>query len=124
MNRFVYIVQASNGRIKIGISNNPDERFEYLAAMSPLTISLLHFFETSHAWHFEWRLHYFFDGDRHHGEWFDLLENQVEWLCSLEDDDWDDVVTITEPYMPYPDRSIPMKELKNRSEIAISRAMS
>ncbi len=92
--------------------------------MSPLTLDLIHIFETPNAWRFEWRLHWFFNELRHHNEWFDLSENQVEWLCSLEDEDWDSVVTITEPYMLYPSRSTPMAELKNRSEIELSRAMS
>lgn len=100
----VYIIQASNGRVKIGIARDPIKRFEKLAIVSPLTLDLIHFFEVDNAWQFEWRLHIFFDALRHHNEWFDLSQDQVQWLCTLDEDSWHEVLKISEPYMERPRR--------------------
>ena len=65
----VYFIEADNGLIKIGRSQNVMQRFAGLAAASPTPLRLLGFIADTVSCH-ETRLHELFAAQRHHGEWF------------------------------------------------------
>ena len=96
---YVYITQAENGRVKIGIAKDVIKRHQTIEACSPLYVYLLHHFEAKFPWHVERMLHAFFERFRHHGEWFDLSDAQTKWLCSLSDDDYDEIKRLAAPYL-------------------------
>jgi hypothetical protein len=68
----VYFIEAENGLIKIGMSDNPKKRFRSLRTMSPIKIELVKWIKLDRTKSFilEQRLHKIFKSYRVHGEWF------------------------------------------------------
>lgn len=80
---YVYIIKASNGYYKIGISRNPDKRFKELqrdAATWAIELELVHIIATNKAYILEQSLHKRFAEQRVRGEWFLLAQSDIEWL--------------------------------------------
>lgn len=73
----IYIIKASNGLLKIGMTSNPRARVRSLQTGSPLHLSVAHkqSVPTPRARTAEKRVHYRLRHSRVHGEWF---------KCSLE----------------------------------------
>lgn len=80
---YVYLIKASNGYCKIGISHNPDKRFKILqreAAVWAITLELVHVITSNRAYILEQSFHKRFAGQRVTGEWFLLTPRDIEWL--------------------------------------------
>jgi plasmid stabilization system protein ParE len=80
---YVYVIRASNGYYKIGISFNPHQRFKDLqrdAATWAIELELIHVIESKNAYGLEQSLHKRFAEQRVNGEWFLLTTPDVEWL--------------------------------------------
>lgn len=68
--RHVYVIECG-GRIKIGISVNPNERAQQIEIVSPFKIESVWFtMLTRYARRIEALAHAHFDAERVHGEWF------------------------------------------------------
>jgi hypothetical protein len=78
----VYIIRASNGYYKIGISFRPHERIKKLPheVAWAKDLKLVHTIAIRNAYGLEQSLHRHFAAQRVTGEWFLLTEQDVEWL--------------------------------------------
>ena len=81
--RFVYLIKATNGLIKIGIAKNVAQRLRQLDNMSPVPLELLHTIETKNARELEGELHERFALKRVRGEWFSLANPDILWVLNL-----------------------------------------
>lgn len=82
---YVYIIKASNGYYKIGISYDPHVRFKDLqreAAIWAVDLELVHTIASKNAYALEQSLHGRFREQRVTGEWFLLTAQDIEWLQS------------------------------------------
>jgi hypothetical protein len=64
----IYVAQAENGLIKIGISADPHKRLHTISLYSPLQVRLIAVFDGDRAT--ESDLHSSFQPHRRHNEWF------------------------------------------------------
>ena len=80
----LYLMKAENGLYKIGISTNPKARYASLAT-GPIAIGLLWSKEMITAREVEQELHRHFQAKRIRGEWFELNEQDVEYIRRLAD---------------------------------------
>lgn len=84
---FVYLIQAENQLVKIGVSINPQKRFQTLNTASPIELSILFSIKSDDAYTLEDKLHKRF-ADRHiKGEWFSLSEEDI---ASVKKEYWND----------------------------------
>ena len=82
MKRKTYFILAKlAGLVKIGQSDNPEERLLNLQVGSPETLELLLVLDHKSPFE-EQQLHFRFRCFRHHGEWFEF-RNEVR-LCDRE----------------------------------------
>lgn len=81
--RFVYLIKATNGLIKIGIAKDVAQRLRTLDNMSPVPLDLLHVIETKNARELEGELHERFALKRIRGEWFSLTTADMLWVLNL-----------------------------------------
>lgn len=65
---YVYFIQAPNGLVKIGKSNNPKQRLKNLQHMSPVRLEMKRTIRG--GLYLEHALHKYFKHLRKHGEWF------------------------------------------------------
>lgn len=80
---YVYVIKASNGYYKIGISVRPHKRFKELqreAATWAISLELVHIIASNKAYVLEQYFHKHFAGQRVIGEWFLLTDCDVKWL--------------------------------------------
>jgi len=80
---YVYFIQGAD-KIKIGIAQDPQSRFENIQNMSPIRLRLLAV--QSGGYELETELHKRFDHLRQHGEWFSAapeLMNYIEGLSQF-----------------------------------------
>lgn len=68
MTSFIYLIEAENGRVKIGSSNDPAFRANSIAGASPIPVRLIAQWPGSKGDEFE--LHKRFSAFRVHREWF------------------------------------------------------
>ena len=80
---FIYFVKASNGLIKIGITNDMEIRFKNLKMMSPCMISLVKCVEGNLT--MESKIHKKFNHLRQHGEWFLESDDLLDFIKSITD---------------------------------------
>ena len=80
---FVYFIEAENGLVKIGRSDDISRRFADLVFMSPVRLYLRHAIKASNYVRAERHLHNQFSMKRDHGEWFRLSEDELEWVKGL-----------------------------------------
>lgn len=81
----VYIIKAENGLYKIGYTKSIIHRFSEFENVSPIPVELLHLITTNNAMELEKQIHERLFPFWHHGEWFALPEETVNWLLSIED---------------------------------------
>ncbi len=79
--RFVYILSGGD-LVKIGITDNVKKRVAALNLSSPVPISLIYSWFVKDAADIERRLHVHFHSKRIRGEWFDLSEDDIQWIIS------------------------------------------
>lgn len=77
----VYFISADDGPVKIGLTNNPEQRLEHLQTGSPYRLKLLAVIRAGRS--LERAYHSYFDGSRLNGEWFarspDLMGEIAYW---------------------------------------------
>ena len=79
---FVYVLRGA-GYYKIGLSKNVDRRMEQIEPKLPFETELLCTIATDDMHRLESELHKRFADKRASGEWFQLTENDVEYIKSL-----------------------------------------
>ncbi|GAE35602.1 GIY-YIG nuclease family protein [Halalkalibacter akibai] len=79
---FVYFVRESgNNRVKIGKAKNPEQRIKSdFGTIMPYEFSVEHLIQTRNYHKTENLFHRYFDQKRYKGEWFDLSEEEIEWV--------------------------------------------
>jgi len=80
---FVYLLRADNGYYKIGRTISLDDRIKQLKIASPCELELILAIETDECRELEESLHCLFDDKRATGEWFELIEADVEYIKGL-----------------------------------------
>ncbi len=83
---YVYLVAADNGLHKIGRSINVDKRVTEFGIKLPMKTWLVHSFKSNKYDHAEAYLHQVFAEKRSHGEWFNLTQEDVDYICSIKDE--------------------------------------
>lgn len=86
---FIYLIRAPNNLYKIGMAINIHKRFGELKTLSPVPLQLIHVIKTPLRYSAERRMHKRFKKHRHHGEWFSLTEKHVEWLKSIDEENFE-----------------------------------
>jgi predicted GIY-YIG superfamily endonuclease len=82
---WIYLMESENGLYKIGSTANPDHRLMKLNAQSPVAVKYIHYFRSEHMTTSEKWLHNKYKDCRHHGEWFNLSNEQVQEIASMQD---------------------------------------
>lgn len=75
--RYVYLVGAPNGLVKIGIAKDLETRMRALQLGSPVPVTLLLAKIIKNGKDLETDLHSQFAAYRAHGEWFELSDEQI-----------------------------------------------
>lgn len=83
---YVYVVQADNNLYKIGKSKDPHTRIQSLGVRLPYELEVLVLIESTNYTQLEKELHKHFADKRKGGEWFELDENDLEYIKSLMED--------------------------------------
>lgn len=78
----VYILKYGS-QYKIGCSNNIDKRLHDLNKNTPHEITLIHSIETNNKYTLEKELHHKYKDKRVKGEWFDLLDSDIEDIKNI-----------------------------------------
>ena len=93
-NSIVYIIQASNGYVKIGRSHYPERRLEVLQSHSPLLLKLLHTIKSDRYGgnQMELFLHMVLKQYHVHHEWFNLPDKVLTNLRRLNGENFHDLV--------------------------------
>jgi len=81
---FVYLAECSTGHFKIGKSVNPAKRVRHFDTQMPVDTWLRHSFPATPYAEAEKRLHERFDAHRVDGEWFELSDESVSHIESIE----------------------------------------
>lgn len=84
---YVYLVCAENGYHKIGRAKNIDSRIHNFGVKLPVKTWLVHSFFSENYDKAERALHEKYDKKRDHGEWFMLVEDDVEYIKGIKDFD-------------------------------------
>jgi hypothetical protein len=77
---YLYLMQAANGLIKIGIAADPQLRLGQINTGSPIEVNLLDAFADATAKLSETELHRLFVDKRVKGEWFALSEEDIAYI--------------------------------------------
>jgi hypothetical protein len=77
---YVYLIRADNGLYKIGLTSNIERRFNTLRAQSPIPLELILYVNGENARELERELHDKFSDKRHHGEWFELSDENLAYI--------------------------------------------
>ena len=77
----IYFITQSDEFVKIGVSNNPEERLAQLQTGNPNKLKI--WFCIPGGLDEEVRLHSFFRCVRAEGEWFNLTSGMKQELCNL-----------------------------------------
>jgi hypothetical protein len=92
---YVYVAYASTGHYKIGRSVRPDERIQHFDTQMPVQVMRVHQFPADTAAEAESALHEKLSSCQVKGEWFDLSDNQVDLLKTVDrfhKDTWEVVI--------------------------------
>jgi hypothetical protein len=80
----VYLIKAESGEYKIGYTVDLISRLRTFSTAMPRPLTLVHFIQTNDMAALERSLHVRFAGKRVRGEWFELDEDDVNWIKSLD----------------------------------------
>lgn len=89
---FVYFIEATNGYVKIGRSDDPNRRFGDIVNMSPIPLCLVHTIHSANCVLAESAIHDKLSKYRRHGEWFELPEDTLARCLELDNYDLDVIV--------------------------------
>lgn len=79
--KFLYVFKNELGRIKIGQAKSVEQRNQSIKIQAGISIEILNIIESSAK--YENRLHKIFKHKKYAGEWFNLFESELNWLCCL-----------------------------------------
>ena len=82
----VYLIKGENGRYKIGYSKNAKTRLKNLRLSSCEDHILIHKFKIKNPYNKEQFLHKKFKDKRCHSEWFELTDEDVEYIKGFKDE--------------------------------------
>lgn len=77
---YVYIIRAETGEYKIGRTKNIDQRMQFFGVKLPFDFDVVHVIPTHDMFKTEKVLHGIYDYARCNGEWFNLTDNDIEYL--------------------------------------------
>jgi len=86
----VYAIEADNGCVKVGYSNDVEKRLEQLQRASPVVLTLVGKVEADNCHAVENAVHDRLEDDHLHAEWFDTDENVleiIEYFANLDEDE-------------------------------------
>jgi len=75
---YVYLILSDCGRVKIGITKDPEQRLDTLQGSSPRQLTLITAILVPNARDVEEELHERYSRYNTHGEWFDLPDSRIE----------------------------------------------
>lgn len=78
----VYLLQAENGLVKIGISTNIEIRLRGMQNASPIAIKLLAYADVPQPGVLENQLHIKYGQYHHHGEWLSIPDDLLSQLIA------------------------------------------
>ena len=83
---YIYLVQAVSpyNHYKIGLSKEPVKRIESMGVKLPFPIEVIHLIQASDRYVAEKSLHNRYAHKRVNGEWFELSEQDVKDICSIQ----------------------------------------
>lgn len=81
---FIYLIKADTGHYKIGRTKELKRRMNLFNVNLPFQIELIHTFPSTDYVGAETDLHHRFAEKRVNGEWFQLSDDEVEWLKLIE----------------------------------------
>lgn len=79
----IYLLKSAHGHYKIGRSINAENRASLLDIELPFAIELIHYFTVPDMAKAESELHTMFADKRLNGEWFNLTDEDVNYIKSL-----------------------------------------
>jgi len=82
----VYLIRGENGRHKIGYSKDAENRAKTLSLSSCENHELVHKFKCKNPQIKEQELHNYFSDKRCHSEWFDLSNEDIEYIKGFRDE--------------------------------------
>ena len=85
--RYLYVLRAACGVVKIGQTTDPHGRFAALRTSSPLPLDLIALVEIPSP-RIERFVHWMLGKFRAHGEWFRFSRPLLSFLAALEDAEW------------------------------------
>lgn len=92
----VYTIQGINTTwYKIGKTNNFNNRFNRFEVKIPIDMKPIHLIYTNNMTRLENELHQRFKKKRMRGEWFDLSQEDIEYIKSINELDFPNTTTIT-----------------------------
>ena len=80
---YVYLIQATSGECKIGLTRSVSKRLAQLQTANPIALNLLHFFPASDARAVEADLHRRFASNHIRNEWYGLSKEDIAFVCLL-----------------------------------------
>jgi len=81
---YVYLLKMVNGSFwKIGRTSNPDNRLKTFNVKLPFDVEFDHLIKTENMYYLESMLHTRFSKQRAGGEWFNLSQDDVDYIKSL-----------------------------------------
>lgn len=83
---FIYLIRELDitGYCKIGMTASWHERKRVFGIQLPFRWEMLHLFETANMQEAEMRLHVMFAEKQARGEWFDLSDEDIDYIKSIE----------------------------------------
>lgn len=81
---YVYVLKSDAGEYKIGRTNNIESRIKAHQSQYPFRVSILSIIKTDDMNKLESELHNLYENKQIKGEWFNLDENDVAYIKSLE----------------------------------------
>ena len=83
---YVYLIKSETGHYKIGRTNNPDNRMRAFGIKLPFRVHYEHLIKSKDMCALETELHQRFAQKRLDGEWFNLSDEDVAYIKSLQGD--------------------------------------
>lgn len=80
---YVYLIRSDTGCYKIGCARNPEDRLRTFEVKLPFRVEYLVLIKTNDMRRLEGQLHAKFTDKRISGEWFNLSDDDVQYIKSL-----------------------------------------
>jgi hypothetical protein len=84
INEYVYLLQYPTGECKIGLTSSPNSRLSNFQTSCPYHLEFIALIKTHGASSLEHSLHIKFAAKRLRGEWFNLSEEDIDYIKGLQ----------------------------------------